>query len=62
MRGFLELLANEYGQPCEHGLRLNPRLTHHDIAGALGTTRVTVTRVIGVLERRDFCASIINAA
>jgi CRP-like cAMP-binding protein len=54
VRGFLELLANEYGQPCEHGLRLNPRLTHHEMAAALGTTRVTVTRVIGVLKEQGF--------
>jgi CRP-like cAMP-binding protein len=26
VRGFLELLAQEYGQPCEQGLRLNLRL------------------------------------
>ncbi|MBM5792309.1 MAG: Crp/Fnr family transcriptional regulator, partial [Cyanobacteria bacterium M_surface_10_m1_298] len=45
VRGFLELLAEEYGQPCELGLRLNLRLTHQDIASALSTTRVTVTRV-----------------
>ena len=50
VRGFLELLAEEYGQPCEDGLRLNLRLTHQDIAGALSTTRVTVTRVLGLLR------------
>ncbi|MFM8976260.1 MAG: Crp/Fnr family transcriptional regulator [Vulcanococcus sp.] len=50
VRGFLELLAEEYGQPCELGLRLNLRLTHQDIASALSTTRVTVTRVLGMLR------------
>ncbi len=50
VRGFLELLANEYGQPCETGLRLNLRLTHQELASALATTRVTVTRVIGSLR------------
>ncbi|MBU6353955.1 MAG: Crp/Fnr family transcriptional regulator [Cyanobacteria bacterium REEB498] len=50
VRGFLELLAQEYGQPCEQGLRLNLRLTHQDIASALSTTRVTVTRVLGMLR------------
>jgi CRP-like cAMP-binding protein len=54
VRGFLELLATEYGQPCEHGLRLQPRLTHHEIATALGTTRVTVTRVIGALREEGW--------
>jgi len=50
VRGFLELLAEEYGQPCDQGLRLNLRLTHQDIAAALSTTRVTVTRVLGLLR------------
>ena len=50
MRGFLELLALDYGVACETGLRLIPKLTHQEIASALGTTRVTVTRVIGQLK------------
>jgi CRP-like cAMP-binding protein len=50
VRGFLELLAEEYGQPCDQGLRLNLRFTHQEIASALSTTRVTVTRVLGVLR------------
>ncbi len=50
VRGFLELLATSYGQPCEQGLRLNLKLTHQDIASALSTTRVTVTRVLGALK------------
>ena len=51
VRGFLELLASDYGQPCEQGLRLDLRLTHQDLAGALATTRVTVTRVLGQLRQ-----------
>ena len=50
VRGFLELLANDYGKPCEQGLRLDIKLTHQELASALSTTRVTVTRVIGVLR------------
>ncbi|MFM2079713.1 MAG: hypothetical protein RLZZ219_395 [Cyanobacteriota bacterium] len=50
VRGFLELLAQDYGQHCEQGLRLSLRLTHQDIASALSTTRVTVTRVLGLLK------------
>ncbi|HBH72777.1 MAG TPA: transcriptional regulator [Synechococcales bacterium UBA10510] len=50
VRGFLELLANDYGQPCDQGLRLNLKLTHQDLASALSTTRVTVTRVLGCLK------------
>jgi CRP-like cAMP-binding protein len=54
VRGFLELLAQDYGQPCEQGLRLNLRLTHQDIASALSTTRVTVTRVLGLLKEEGW--------
>ena len=54
VRGFLELLAQDYGQPCDDGLSLNLRLTHQDIASALSTTRVTVTRVIGLLREEGW--------
>jgi CRP-like cAMP-binding protein len=54
VRGFLELLASEYGQPCGEGLRLNVRLTHQEMASALATTRVTVTRVIGSLREEGW--------
>ncbi|MFM8260314.1 MAG: Crp/Fnr family transcriptional regulator [Vulcanococcus sp.] len=54
VRGFLELLAQDYGQPCEQGLRLSLRLTHQDIASALSTTRVTVTRVLGLLREEGW--------
>ncbi len=50
VRGFVELLARDFGEPCDVGLRLNLRLTHQEIASALSTTRVTVTRVLGQLR------------
>jgi len=43
-------LAQAYGQNCDAGFRLNLRLTHLEMAGAPSTTRVTVTRVIGLLR------------
>jgi CRP-like cAMP-binding protein len=54
VRGFLELLATSYGQPCDKGLRLNIKLTHQDIAAALSTTRVTVTRILGGLREEGW--------
>jgi CRP-like cAMP-binding protein len=54
VRGFLEMLSTEYGQACEQGLLLDLRLTHQEMASALGTTRVTVTRVIGVLRQEGW--------
>jgi CRP-like cAMP-binding protein len=54
VRGFLELLATSYGQPCDKGLQLNIKLTHQDIASALSTTRVTVTRILGSLREEGW--------
>ena len=50
VKRFLELLAENYGQPCDQGLALNLRLTHQEIASAVSTTRVTVTKVVGQLK------------
>jgi CRP-like cAMP-binding protein len=54
VRGFLELLSTSYGQPCDQGLRLNIKITHQDIAAALSTTRVTVTRILGALREEGW--------
>lgn len=46
LRQLLLLIAQEFGQvePC--GVRVPVRLTHHQLATAIGTTRVTVTRLL----------------
>ena len=43
----LKLLAQEMGQSTSEGVRLNVRLTHQMLANAIGTTRVTITRLLG---------------
>ncbi len=48
----LLLLKQEFGQPVADGTRLNIRLTHQDIAGAICTTRVTITRLLGKLQQQ----------
>ena len=50
VKSFLELMAEDYGQPCDQGLKLNLRLTHQEIANAVSTTRVTITKVLGQLK------------
>ncbi|MFM9109974.1 MAG: Crp/Fnr family transcriptional regulator, partial [Prochlorococcaceae cyanobacterium] len=50
VKGFLELLASDYGQPCNQGLRLAARITHHELACAVGTTRVTVNSVLVLMR------------
>lgn len=40
-------LAEEYGEPESQGIRLSLRLTHQDLAHMVGSTRETVTALIG---------------
>ncbi|HLO88895.1 MAG TPA: helix-turn-helix domain-containing protein [Nostocaceae cyanobacterium] len=46
-----ELLKKQVGEKVPGGIRLTIRLTHEDIANACGTTRVTITRLIGKLQQ-----------
>ena len=39
-------LAEEYGEPHDHGIRLSLRLTHQDVAHMVGSTRETITALI----------------
>ncbi|MDP8965126.1 MAG: Crp/Fnr family transcriptional regulator, partial [Cyanobacteriota bacterium] len=41
--GFLTLLIEEFGEPCDRGYCLPFPLTHAQIGSAIGSTRVTVT-------------------
>jgi CRP-like cAMP-binding protein len=53
----LTWLANKFGQDVEQGHMIDLRLTHQEIAEIIGTTRVTVTRLLkefenqGIIER-----------
>ncbi|MEQ8974587.1 MAG: Crp/Fnr family transcriptional regulator [Coleofasciculus sp. C1-SOL-03] len=47
----LEWLSCQFGQTVPQGKLLNFHLTHQDIAETIGTTRVTVTRLINRLEQ-----------
>lgn len=48
---FLEWLSGQFGQPVPAGVLLNLNLTHQVLADTLGTTRVTITRLLRQLER-----------
>jgi CRP-like cAMP-binding protein len=52
LQELLVLLKNELGQPVAEGTRITVRLTHQNLANAIGTTRVTVTRLIGNFQRQ----------
>lgn len=45
-------LAKRFGQEVEQGRLIDLRLTHQDIAELVGLTRVTVTRLLGDLEKQ----------
>lgn len=49
---FLDWLANKFGFRVEQGRLIPLRLTHQDVAEVLGTTRVTVTRLLQQLQRQ----------
>lgn len=54
LRHLLLLLKQEIGQPAEGGTRLGVRLTHQQLANAIGTTRVTVTRLLSQLQEEGW--------
>ncbi|MBC8123159.1 MAG: Crp/Fnr family transcriptional regulator [Gemmatimonadaceae bacterium] len=49
---FLSLLAKQVGHRTEQGMLIDIRLTHQQIANAIGATRVTVTRLINDYRHR----------
>ena len=55
--GFLTLLIEEYGEACEQGYYLPWLLTHAQIGSAIGSTRVTVTRLMGKLRQRGLISN-----
>lgn len=53
LKQLLLLLKLHLGQPCEEGIRLEVRLTHQHLASAIGTTRVTVTRLLKDIQSQE---------
>ena len=43
-------LGAKYGKPCPEGLSLGIRLSHQDMASMIGSTRETVTVLLGELQ------------
>jgi CRP/FNR family transcriptional regulator len=46
VRALFFMLAEEYGQQTEEGIKLTIRLSHQDISEMTGMTRETVTRIL----------------
>ncbi|MGQ9872394.1 helix-turn-helix domain-containing protein [Leptodesmis sp.] len=45
-------LPDQFEQPIATGTRLDLRLTHQDLADTIGSTRVSVTRLLNQMERQ----------
>ena len=43
-------MATNFGRPVEEGLNIDFRMTHQDIANAIGSTRVSITRILSTLR------------
>ena len=43
-------LADQYGEPTDEGVRLKIKLSHQDLASIIGSTRETVTVLLGELQ------------
>ncbi|MEA5512198.1 Crp/Fnr family transcriptional regulator [Crocosphaera sp. UHCC 0190] len=54
LQQLLYLLKQELGEPVKEGTRFGVRLTHQNLASAIGTTRVTVTRLLGDFQRQGW--------
>ncbi len=50
LASFLLVLCRDFGVPCEKGVTIDLKLSHQSIAEAIGSTRVTITRLLGDLK------------
>ncbi len=50
LASFLLVLCRDFGVPSERGVTIDLRLSHQSIAEAIGSTRVTITRLLGDLK------------
>ena len=56
LASFLLVLCRDFGVPCEKGVTIDLRLSHQSIAEAIGSTRVTITRLLGELKSSSLLA------
>ncbi|MBD1842936.1 Crp/Fnr family transcriptional regulator [Cyanobacteria bacterium FACHB-63] len=56
----LTWLSKKFGREVQHGHLIELRLTHQDLAEMLGTTRVTITRVLKQFEQQGIVQRLPN--
>ena len=60
--GILGLLGEQFGHPQDDGLLIDVRITHAQLATAVGATRTTVTRILGELRARNLLTTVGSGA
>lgn len=56
----LTWLSRKFGREVQHGHLIELRLTHQDLAEMLGTTRVTITRILKQFEQQGIVQRLPN--
>lgn len=56
--GMLALLAEQFGTASSEGILIDLRITHAQLAHAIGSTRATVTRLLGPLRRQGLVRTV----
>ena len=54
LKCLLVQIAQDFGQVSPKGVQINIRLTHHQLATIIGTTRVTITRLLKDLRNEGW--------
>lgn len=60
--GILGLLGEQFGHPQDDGLLIDVRITHAQLATAVGATRTTVTRILSELRARKLLTTVGSGA
>jgi CRP/FNR family transcriptional regulator len=50
----LLILCRDFGVPGPNGVTIDLKLSHQAIAEAIGSTRVTITRLLGELRKKNY--------
>lgn len=56
--GILGLLAEQFGGQRDDGIAIEVRITHAQLAAAVGATRTTITRILGDLRGRGLLTTV----
>ncbi|MEO1369321.1 MAG: Crp/Fnr family transcriptional regulator, partial [Acidobacteriota bacterium] len=59
--GILTLLAEQFGVARAQGTLIDVRITHAQLAAAIGATRATVTRLLGPLRRQGLVLTVTSS-